>query len=102
MYYDATGLRSQALMRGTSNIRKTMRFAAHVAERHTALTAAVTLTLVLFPALPALLDVLRLDSIYLSADSTTHLVRTLHARDYYLPSGHRWGCLLYTSDAADE
>ena len=40
---------------------------------------------------PALLEVLRLDDIYLSADSATHLVRTLHARDYYLPSGHRWG-----------
>ncbi len=78
-------------MPASAHMRSIALRAVRAAELYPAVTAAITLVLALLPILPALLEVLRLDDIYLSADSTTHLVRTLHARDYYLPSGHRWG-----------
>jgi hypothetical protein len=78
-------------MPGSGTIRSSIQRIERVAVRYAAVTTVISLTLVLLPTLPALLEVLRLGDIYLSADSATHLVRTLHARDYYLPSGHRWG-----------
>ena len=78
-------------MPASGTIRSSVQRIERVAVRYAAVTTVISLTLVLLPTLPALLEVLRLDDIYLSADSATHLVRTLHARDYYLPSGHRWG-----------
>lgn len=43
------------------------------------------------PVFAGFLGLVRLDDVFYSTDSSTHFVRMMHARDYYLRSGHHWG-----------